>query len=274
MTQVPEIPDVPGGGTRQQRAAQLKAEMDAAQEQASAQLSSEGDQDRAGQGQTAEQAEQQGTGPVGQGDYVVKEGDCVSSIAKNSGHFWETIWNEPTNTELRQLRKDPNVLLPDDRVTVPAIRKKQEPGETEMRHRFIRRGEPAWLDVRVLQDTDEPRANEPYRLEIDGSTYEGVTDANGQIRVPMPGNAREATLSFSADGETYELPLGALDPLTEVGGIQGRLNNLGHDCGKIDGALGETTREGLRSFQAEQSLPVTGDADEQTRARLREVHGS
>ena len=214
-----------------------------------------------------------GTGPVGQGDCVVREGDCVSSIARNTGHFWGTIWNEPANAELKQARSNPNILLPGDRVTVPLLRPKQEPGQTELRHRFVRKGEPARLRLRVL-DNDQPRANEPYTIEIDGHTYEGTTDPNGNLECLIPGNARRGRLRIGQEGDEFELELGANAPITEVRGIQARLSNLGFDCGTVDGVLGPRTQSALRGFQVMWDLEATGEPDDATRSKLQEVHGS
>jgi hypothetical protein len=212
---------------------------------------------------------------MGTDGYLVKEGDCVTSIAKTSGHFWETIWQDPGNAELREARKDPNVLLPEDRVTIPAIMPKQEPGETEMRHRFVRRGEPAQFSIKVLVN-DEPRANEPYTLKVDGRTFSGFTGPDGGLRVPIPGDAKEARLWVGPEGEETEYPLGLgdMDPVTEVIGVQRRLNNLGFECGKEDNILGPATRSALERFQSEQKLPETGEIDEATQDKLREKHGS
>ncbi|MBN2563416.1 MAG: peptidoglycan-binding protein [Phycisphaerae bacterium] len=316
---MPNIPsNIPGipGGSRAQRAAQLKAEMEAkaAQQKAQAQfhhvqegeslesiagrygqsadavwrhpLNSQlrsrlGTPDKLGPGDGVyipggEQQQERAPGPVGQGDYVVQGGDCISSIAKNTGHFWERIWNDGANSELKSVRKDPNVLLPRDRVTIPEIRPKQEPGETEMRHRFVRRGEPAILRMRILIE-DEPVANAPYKLTIDGQDQEGTTDGDGGVQIPIPGNARSGTLTVDAPDQTlvFPLSLGRIDPVTEPSGVQGRLNNLGYACGRLDGIIGPKSKAAIRQFQLANGHPnPSGEVDEQTRALLVEKHGS
>jgi len=216
------------------------------------------------------------TAPVGSGDHVVRSGECVSSIAKGSGHFWETLWEEPGNSELREVRQNPNVLLEGDRVTVPPIEPKQEPGASEQRHRFVRRGEPSLLRLRVLEN-DKPRGNEPYTLEIDGqTTLEGVTDADGNIVLGIPGDAKQGVLTVGEGAKQlkYSLQLGQTDPVSTTTGVQQRLKNLGFDTGGESGKAGPRTEAALRAFQEKQGLTVTGQADATTRERLEQVHGS
>ena len=315
MAGLPGTPNIPGGGSRQQRAAQLKAELESASTTDT--QAPTGGVHEVQQGETLDSIAQQyqrspqeiwdhpqneqvrqdrgspdglqpgdrlsipseepepETGPVGQGDYVVREGDCITSIAKSSGHLWETIWNDSGNAELQQVRQDPNVLLPDDRVTVPAIRKKQEPGETEMRHRFVRRGEPAYLRLQVLDD-DRPLSNQPYELTVDQQSFTGTTDPQGQLDVPIPGNANRANLAVGVEPDVfrYVLSLGEIDPVESIRGVQQRLRNLGFGKLAIDGVVGPKTEEAIRAFQKDSELPETGRADTQTRQKLRERHGS
>ena len=69
------------------------------------------------------------------------------------------------------------------------------------------------------------------------------------------------------------LKLGALDPIDETTGIQGRLYNLGHYTGKIDGIKGPETEDAIRAFQEKYGLKVDGEPGPATQAKLQEVYG-
>lgn len=226
------------------------------------------------QSTSADERETYTAQPVGHGDHVVRDGECVSSIAKDSGHFWETIWSDSQNEDLKTARQEPNVLLPGDRVFVPPIRPKCEPGQSEMRHRFVRRGEPGKIRM-VLRRNGEPRANEPYTLEIDGVEFSGTLDAEGKLERVIPGDAKQGKLIVGegADAKEYTLKLGGLDPVESLSGLQARLTNLGFAAGKVTGEMNEQTQSAIRKFQARHELPETGEADEATRTKVREIHG-
>jgi hypothetical protein len=216
------------------------------------------------------------TQPVGSGAHVVQDGQCISSIARQTGHFWKTIWDDPANAGCKGAGRQPNVLMPGDRLTIPPLRKKQEPCQSEMRHRFRRRGEPAHLAIRVL-DQDVPRANEPFRLIIDDGkqTLEGTTDSEGKLDVPIPGSAQRGKLIVGAEPHVleYDLDLGGLDPVESWKGVQARLKNLGFEC-DITGECDEQTLGALNEFRRSVNLPPAKDADPATRKKLREKHGS
>jgi N-acetylmuramoyl-L-alanine amidase len=205
-------------------------------------------------------------------EHEVKQGECISSIAEKYGLFPETIWDDAANAELKEKRKDPNVLYLGDVVVIPDKREKEESGATENRHRFRRKGNTENLEIQLL-DEGTPRANENYILDVDGKLLSGTTDARGRLKEIIPSNAKKGKLLVGDEQEEYMLDLGYLDPIDQISGIQARLNNLGYDCGAVDGELNPETKEMLEEFQEKHDLQVTGEADDQTRAKLLEEHG-
>jgi N-acetylmuramoyl-L-alanine amidase len=268
-------------------------------------------------GDQTQQAAVESTGPLGAGNWEVRAGDCVSSIARRVGHFWETLWDDSQNSALREARVNPNVLLPGDLLFVPELRRKEEAAAYEQRHRFRRLGEPALLRLRLTLEpadvvgdeedaqaqesdrraaagadpnsvtgrdepdepepvADEPRANAPYILVIDGAVSEGTTDADGRIEVPIPGNARLGRLTLypgSEQEETLALRLGHVAPISELSGVKQRLANLTFDCGEFNERETPQLDAALRAFQTKHGLPVTGQADAATRDKLLAEHG-
>ena len=209
---------------------------------------------------------------VGQGNYQIKPGDCLISIAAEYGFFWETLWNLPENAQLKRVRKDPNVLLSGDLLTVPERRHKDESCAVDARHSFVRRGTPAKLIMHFVED-GEPLAGEEYVLDIDGEIRTGQLDGNGGLREVIKPNARRILLTLG-DDEPFEIALGTLDPVTTISGIQGRLRNLGFAPGAIDGVPGPKTKYAVQLFQESQGLEPTGAIDGALQESLLKAHGS
>ena len=211
-------------------------------------------------------------------EHVVAPGDCITSIADANGHFWEKLWDDAQNRALRDKRGDPNCLVPGDKVHIPDIETKDETKGAGQRHRFRRKGVPAKLRVQMLSPGGQPRANRPYRVDIDGAITTGQTDADGMVDISIPCGATKGTLILEADAkhaeERHQLELGKLEPATEIKGAQARLKNLGADTVPVDGQLGPETRAALKDFQAAQGLSETGELDQKTADKLRDVHGS
>ncbi|HWV99923.1 MAG TPA: peptidoglycan-binding domain-containing protein [Candidatus Acidoferrum sp.] len=200
-------------------------------------------------------------------NYKAKPGDCISSIAYEQGFFPDTIWNHPGNAELKQKRKDPNVLLPGDIVVIPDKQLKELSKPTEQEHRFKKKGVPAKLKLRLLKN-NQPRKNEKYRLIIDGISLEGTTDGNGFLEKPLPPDAKEGKLIIGKKDpkEVFVFHFGTVDPLDSDDGVAERLRNLGY-------APEENSEGALKRFQADHGLKVTGQADDATRNKLKEVFG-
>ena len=204
---------------------------------------------------------------------VAQRGDCLSSIAAEHGFDWETVWNHPSNAQLKAARKDPNVLAVGDQVFVPEKEPPGFSGETRRRHSFVLKGTPARLRM-VFQVEGEPRANEPYTLEVDGEVTEGTLDGDGLLDVRIAPTARQARIWLEGRDEPLDLALGGLEPKDTLAGVQQRLNNLGFFCGEADGQFGPRTHGALLRFQRREKLDLTGQCDAGTVARLEALHGA
>ncbi len=202
--------------------------------------------------------------------YTVGANESIPSIAKENGFFWKTLWNHPDNAALKTKRKDPNVLMEGDEVTIPDLTLRQESGATEARHTFQLKGEPHIFKLRLTR-MNKPRANEPYVLKLDGKLIRGQTDGNGLLQQPIPGNAKGGTLLLQNGKEQYPICIGGMDPVDEISGLQHRLNNLGFPC-EMDGNLGPRTKRALQQFQAQNNLPTTGKPDDATKGKLKSMH--
>ena len=168
---------------------------------------------------------------IGDGNYVVKPGDCLSKIAAAFGFDWQTLWNLPENAELKRQRKDPNVLYPGDQLFVPELRLKELDAATDQVHTYRLKGTPAKVRLRFLED-GEPRAGESYILIIDGAGRSGTLDSEGRLEEPIPPEADSVTIII-ADEHPIVLKLGSVDPVNTISGVQGRLSNLGFPRGLL-----------------------------------------
>jgi hypothetical protein len=201
--------------------------------------------------------------------HTVKQGETITSIAFQFGFFPDTLWTLPENQALRELRVNGDVLMPGDVLTIPDRRAAAFDKPASQRHRFKRRGVPARLRLQFLSDKG-PRTSARYVLTIDQHRMEGRTDGDGVLDVFVPPNAQSGEVTI--EGETYQLQLGTLDPVDELTGVRKRLNNLGFFCGDPDAPLDTQLDIALRKFQERVGLPVTGTADDTTRARLQQLH--
>lgn len=237
-------------------------------------------------------------------DHVVRQGECVLTIAEKKGFFWETLWSHPNNAELKQLRGDPNVLLPGDVLHIPDKEEKTVSGATATLHRFRLKGTPGKLRLKIMkrppqeeeeaveqtlagageyieaepvQQQTEAAADIPFALYIDGVLIaEGRTDGEGIIEETIPASARRGRLVLekgTPQERTITLNLGHMDPIDELVGVCKRLLNLGFPCPTNVSEMTPAIQQALQNFQRQYDLEVTGEPDDATRSKLLEVHG-
>jgi len=207
---------------------------------------------------------------IGPGTHCVVQGECLTNIAYRAGFFEDTLRDHSANAELRRNRDDANYLQPGDKVVIPELRSKHEPGATETRHRFRRKGVPAKLEVRLMY-CGVPRSEVDYVLYMDGDAREGRTDKGGWVSESIPPDAQRARIIFDLGEDEYDIVLGAVDPIDTVSGVQRRLLHLGYAC-KVTGVLDEQTRAALRESQADHDLEPCGDIDDPTVKKLKAAH--
>jgi N-acetylmuramoyl-L-alanine amidase len=213
----------------------------------------------------------------------VGSNESTSSLAKKHGFYWKTIWEHGENAQLRQKRKDPNVLSADDEIFIPEREIKKVSKGTEAEHKFIRKGEPTEIKMQLLE-LGEPRKNAPYLFECNNKTVNGQTDGEGILKQFVPGDAKSAKLYFKDGKEVHGLRIGSLDPTDLATGIVQRLNNQGFKFGTSgikkgmsakeafeEGKVGNKGVRALKNFQAQNGLDPNGKLDDATLAKFEEL---
>ena len=205
-------------------------------------------------------------------DYKVNQGDDIHSIAFERGFFPDTIWNHPNNADLKNKRKDPNVLLPGDIVHVPDKRLREYSEATNQVYKYKCKNTPDKLMLQLLRES-EPRKNESYELDIDGQKFSGTTDDQGRLEHSIPPNAKKGKLTIGKESDEYELRLGGLNPIEEVTGVQGRLRHLGFYFGSIDGKNSPELIHAIQEFQVVNDIEPDGEFNSATKDALKKSYG-
>lgn len=208
---------------------------------------------------------------AGDGERVVCQGEDVITVATEVGHLWKTIWDDRQNAELKRRRGSPHVLLPGDRVHIPPIRLRSESGQTQKRHRFVRKGVPIRIQVRILGD-GKPLKGEAYVLSIENRAKTGAVPDDGVVEADIYPSDVSGWLEVGegASRQRYPLALGNLDPAHSPSGAAARLKNLGY----LEDDDPDAYEDALRAFQSDNKLSVSGTLDDTTARKLAEAHGS
>ena len=211
--------------------------------------------------------------------YTVKQGDCLSSIAKHFGFSdWRKIYDDPQNSAFKKKRPNPNLIFPGDHLTIPDKNPKEVSRDTTAQHVFKVKGKKTKVRLKLKSHDDQAFGGKKYRLTIGGDTFDGVTGGDGLIEHAVSPDAVGGALTLWLDGDTskpglvWALKVGHLDPVDEATGAQARLKNLGFDPGKIDGIVGPKTKAAIAAFQLQHGLQLTSALDGPTRSRLQQLH--
>lgn len=211
--------------------------------------------------------------------HVVEEGQCTTTIAYRSGWLDDALWEASENSTLRKQRVEKNILAPGDSLVIPPVRLRKEAVKPSTAYTVRRKGVVAELSIGFCNEADEPRKGEPYliRLVSDAGTEErlGKTNGDGFVVEPVDPSTTDVTVVLGEKGpaqQSHTFTAATLDPIDTIGGVQGRLINLGYEVDDKRGELGPHTRRALRDFQRDRELEVTCEIDDATRDEIVSLH--
>lgn len=204
--------------------------------------------------------------------HVVRAGEHLAQIAHDHGLDPEEVWNHPKNSELRERRKDMNILSEGDVTFLPV----EEPVPLPLKEGAWNRFSvivPELETHLVFTDARGPFSGESYVIEGLGEPIDGTTDGDGKLTITAPVTAKMARVRFKNRGRGFSVLLGEMDPITEPSGVQIRLAQLGYMKGTPSGELDEATAAALRAFQEAKGLARTGAMDAPTLDALKDAYG-
>jgi N-acetylmuramoyl-L-alanine amidase len=208
--------------------------------------------------------------------YTVQQGDHVTRLAERFGfRDYSTIWMDSNNDDLRAQRPDPNVLYPGDVLYIPDKQDRAEDRPTDQSHVFVVKRTKIKLRIKLRDFDHLPLAGCNCELTVDGVPYAVTSDDDGLIQQEIPKPAHEAGLKLTDLGLEYPVKIGDLDPVETDTGWQQRLINMGYYWGGLDDAPDdERMGYALEEFQCDHDLKTTGEADDATLAKIKEIYGS
>ena len=213
--------------------------------------------------------------------HTVAQGETLTRIARQYKFSSAmALYNHPANAEFRQLRSNPDLIYPGDKIVIPDIEPKVISIATGKQHVFCLPRESEMFRVKIQNRRGRAWQGKKVVLNLAGQQLETSIGADGLIELELPnGDESEGTLDVFMDATSdqpthrFELQLGHLDPVETLSGVQARCNLLGFDCGVADGVMGAKTRAGVKAFQAANGLDADGIPGPKTQAKLKEIYG-
>ena len=206
--------------------------------------------------------------------HTVKQGEYLSKIAQKYGvKDYRLIWNHPENAQLKQKRKNPNVLYPGDVLIIPDQRSKEEAVLTGKLHRFRLISTQLKIRLKLNDISAQALANKTCELEIGGNTTQLISDEEGILEQVIAATDENAGLFIEEQDRHILIKIGHLDPVEERSGQIARLNNIGYGDGHMTGQAENQFLMAVEEFQCEHELKVDGICGSNTQSKLVEVHG-
>lgn len=226
--------------------------------------------------------------------HFVVQGEYLSKIARAYGFAdFQTLWDAPENKDLKEKRKNPNILYPGDKLFIPDKEIREEARATEKKHRFELLGENLMLRIKLMDYSNKPVAGHQCTLIVENDARDFKTQSDGMLEEEIStdqGSGKllsrgkpDPELTFNAPLE-IPLKIGHIDPEDKVSGQIARLNNLGYSAGELPAhPLNDREAEDARQtpefisaveeFQCDHGLTVDGNCGPKTQTKLKDAHG-
>jgi hypothetical protein len=170
--------------------------------------------------------------------YVICRGDFVARVANAFGFDADSVWNDPSNDDLRSLRQNPNILLAGDVLYIPDQVDKQPVAHdlaSGSTNNFVSPTPPTVTVKHKFVGSDTSTyASRAYTVDELEDLTGLQTDGDGVVTFDVPVTLDTATVVFTDTGESWALSIGGLDPIDTAIGVFQRLQNLGHIDGDVD----------------------------------------
>lgn len=210
--------------------------------------------------------------------HKVKQGEHVTRIICAKGFADSAaVWGLSENKSLRNLRKNFNILMPDDELFVPEREDRVEHKPVDSKYKYVRQTTPLKLRLVVQDAQGVAAAGAPCVISVEGATKKVTAEGDGLAKLdlrPPDENARLKVVTTDGKVElNVPVLIGHLDPVTEVSGQQARLNNLGYRAGDVGKPDTGEFRSAVEEFQCDNGLNVDGKCGPKTQDKLVKVHG-
>jgi N-acetylmuramoyl-L-alanine amidase len=209
--------------------------------------------------------------PHASATHAVQPGEHASGIAEAYGFDdLASVWRHPDNADLQQQRPDAHVLHPGDSLAIPELKDNRADKPTGAKHTFTIRRSPLKLRLKLLDLASRPLSG----VSVTVADASLTTDGDGLVETTVEKSARDVALT-EGSAQPMTISVGALDPsddATETG-WRARLYNLGYLADSSAGADSDEMLIALQDFQAQYSLPLSGQLDDATKAQLVQTYG-
>jgi N-acetylmuramoyl-L-alanine amidase len=205
--------------------------------------------------------------------YVIRQGDYLVKLAARMGFDAATVWGDPKNKALADLRGDMNILRPGDVIylpdPVPPVWLPANVGATN-----VYTAEGATCEVTLtLQYAGQPLVGASFTVEELPGLGTLTTGGGGNVTLTVPLNLVAVTLDFPDLGVAQRLRIGHLDPLTTPSGQLGRLRNLGFAADGAFDSEQDALSDAVETYQRMSKVDVTGELDAAAQDTLKTAHG-